>query len=160
MSFQMNPLTQLWWWPPPALQVEAPLTFTLQEFEAKWKEVDKVWSQFGGTKKGSGCAKIYDCRFRKRQSSSKKPRDARGEAALEADLCEAQITVTLKDVARHTLTVLTTPTTCGRATSSRDIRSLSSSKPRLARDIVLLQSRGATTDHFKDQQLGVEFLQL
>ena len=30
--------------------IERPLTLSIQDFEAKWKEVDNVWVQFGSTK--------------------------------------------------------------------------------------------------------------
>src|SRR4051812_25314740 len=30
--------------------VESPLTFSVQEFEGKWREVDNVWTQLGATK--------------------------------------------------------------------------------------------------------------
>ena len=78
---------------------------SIQDFEAKWKEVDNVWVQFGSTKmlkKDQGWTNSYDCRFRKRHSSSSKSLETPMEkqritSIREANLCEAQVTVTLKN---------------------------------------------------------------
>src|SRR5215472_17517091 len=84
--------------------IESPFMFSVQEFEAKWREVDNVWTQLGATKqlKTSGWTKTYDCRFKKRRVYSKKNIDMpvekrRKTSTREADLCQAQITVTLKN---------------------------------------------------------------
>ena len=85
--------------------IEIPLTFTMQEFEEKWTEVDNIWTQFGVTKllkkDPSGWTKTYDCRFRKRRAYTKKNLDIpvdkqRKTSSWEANLYEAQITITFK----------------------------------------------------------------
>ena len=85
--------------------VEEPITFSLQEFEVKWREVDNIWSQVGTTKplkKGIGWTKTYDCRFKKRRVNPKKDvktpvEKQRKTSSRDPDLCKAQISITLKD---------------------------------------------------------------
>ena len=85
--------------------IESSLTFTMQEFEEKWTEVDNIWTQFGMTKllkkDPSGWTKTYDCRFRKQRAYTKKNLDIpvdkqRKTSSQEANLCKAQITITFK----------------------------------------------------------------
>ena len=56
--------------------IKQPLTLSIQNFEAKWKEINNVWVQFGNTKTlkqdPQGWTKTYDCRFKKRKASSTK----------------------------------------------------------------------------------------
>src|SRR4051794_16324654 len=74
--------------------VENPLTFSLQDFEAKWRDrqcLGAVWSKEGTEEKGGGWTMTYDCRYRKRHSSSKKNVEMpvekqRKTAAREANL--------------------------------------------------------------------------
>ena len=89
--------------------VEEPFTLPKEEFENKWKEVSNIWVQFGGTKTlkrdPEGWTKTYYCRFKKqrdnysRASSSKEPSPSekkRKTSKYDSELCEAQITITLK----------------------------------------------------------------
>jgi len=154
--------------------VEEPLTFSLQEFESKWKEVDNVWVQFGTTKTlksdSHGWTKTYDCRFRKRKTSSARSQDIpvekqRKTSAREANLCEAQITVTLKNgVVTVRKTYVTGPNHTHDLKASDIIK-----KPSEVVQFIEAEAtkgyrapaiKGAAADHFSERQIGVEFLQL
>jgi MULE transposase domain len=154
--------------------VEQPLTLSLQDFEVKWKEVDNVWVQFGTTtilkKGGGGWSKNYDCRFRKRHASSAKILDTpvekqRKTSIRDANLCEAQITVTLKNGA---FTIRKTHADGPNHTHDLKTSDLRKRPSEVTEFIEAEAAKGyrppavksVAEQHFDGKQIGVEFLQL
>lgn len=152
--------------------VEAPITFSLQDFEAKWKEVDNVWTQFGTTRKPkkdpNGWTKTFDCRFRKRASSSTKNEDTpvekqRKTSSRLTNLCQAQITVTLRD---GVVTVRKTHPNGPNHTHDLKTSDILKNPGRITQFIQEEAAKGysapaikvATAEHFNDRQIGIEFL--
>ena len=56
--------------------VDQPFIISIEEFKIKWNEVNNIWTQVGQTKKLAkdplGWTKMYDCCFKKCQTSSTK----------------------------------------------------------------------------------------
>lgn len=154
--------------------IENPLTFSIQEFERKWIEVDNIWTQFGATKQLkkdlSGWTKTYDCRFKKRRTYSQKNADIpvdkqRKTSTREANLCEAQITVTLKNN-----NVIVRKTHPGGPNHTHDLKASDLIKrPSKLTDFLEEEAKKgysapaikeAAIDQFKDQEMGTGFLKL
>lgn len=152
--------------------VDKPFTVSKEVFEIKWPQVDNVWVQVGQTKllkKGSGWTKTYDCRFKKRHSSSTKDSSLQVEKRRKTNiqlpnLCEAMITITLKNG------VVTIRKTHGdnapdhtHDLEASDIRKM----PSIVLDFVKTEVekgyrapavKEAAINTFKDQYVGVEYL--
>ncbi len=153
--------------------IDHPLTFSAQEFETRWKEVDNVWVPLGTTrvlKKAKGWTKNYDCRFKKRHASSKKDKNTpvdkqRKTSTRDSDLCQAQITVTLKD---GIVTVRKTHPDGPDHTHELTANDLLKKPAEITEFVMAEATKGyrapaikeAAQDHFKDRQLGEAFLQL
>src|SRR5947209_10790159 len=116
-----------------------------------------------------GWTKAYDCRFRKRQPSSKKNPDVpvekqRKTSFREPILCQAQITITLKngmvtirkthqDGPNHTHD-LKTSDVLKKPSEVIDFIKVEASKGYRAPAI-----KEAAAGHFSDKQIGADFLQ-
>lgn len=154
--------------------VQKPLTLSITDFENKWREVDNVWVQFGGTKQlkkdPHGWTKTYDCRFRKRRDSSTKNSEGavkkrRKTSHRETKLCEAQITITLQ---KGTVTIRKTHTDGPDHThdlKACDLLKAPSAVVNFVEDEVKKGYRApavkdATIEEFKDKQLGIEYIRL
>lgn len=153
--------------------IEQPLTLSMQEFDSKWNEVDNIWVQFGETKilkkDPNGWTKTYDCRFRKRHSSSKKrlipTEKQRKTSTREANLCEAQITVTLKNAI-----ITIRKTHPDGPDHTHDLKTSDIlKKPSVVQEFIEEEAikgyrapaiKKAALDHFSEQQISIEFLQL
>jgi hypothetical protein len=154
--------------------VGQPLTFSILDFEARWKEVDNVWVQFGATKAlkkdPNGWTKTYDCRFKKRHASSSKKADIPAEkrrktSQRDASLCEAQITVTLRgEVVTIRKTRLDGPDHTHDLVAS-DVRKaptaiISFVEQEAHKGYRAPAIKDAANDRFKDKASGVEYLPL
>lgn len=154
--------------------VEGSPSFSIKEFEKKWKEVDNVWVQFGATKMlkkdPNGWTKNYDCRFRKRRSSSSKNPEIpvekqRKTSTRDSNLCEAQITITLRNgivSVRKTHPDGPDHTHDLRASDmiKRPSEMIEFVKEEATKGYRAPAIQGATFNRFNEKEMGVEFLQL